>query len=1628
MGTRSAGVIGALVALFIGLAGLGGYWFAKPASDSAARGIERVETESRDASADVSRETSGAETVRRAQDETRLRFLGAEMDMSDPDLPAACLRFSSAPDPNRLIDDKAFIQIAPDTPFSLDLRDGDLCLLGLDTETAYSVRVRSGLTAADGRVLDQAVTADIAFDPKPAMVGFVSDGIILPRTESARIGLKAMNADQVKLTLYRVNHRALFNTNPNAGETTIEGDWGYNYEAYQSRVEVHSDVIDMSGGLNQRVERGYALAEIVEANGPGAYIIEVSRIAETGTRRPAQAWRWLYVTDIALASYRSEAALHVTARSIETAKTLPGVRVALIARNNDVLAEAETDRTGRLRFPKAALSGLGNLVPKMVLAYAGGEDFAALDLSRSPLDLTLFDVAGRNLSGPVEAFFYTDRGVYRPGEVVHLNALVRNRAGKAAFDRDGTLRVTKPDGSTQVEMRVAPDGQAGALYRSIPMPAGAPRGRYTATLSLDGLEDPIGSIKWSVEDFVPEQLRVDVRADDTPIRDGETRRVTIAADFLYGAPGRGLESQMDVRLQVDPNPFPEFSTYEFGHATQPFRENFIPADNGLTDEAGRFEATLDFGRLGLETTQPLRAFVTAGVAEPSGRFIRDSVFVPVRPQAIYVGFDPEFDNGYARRNTPAEVNIIALNAEGTRIGTDARLRLIREDYDYQWYRENGRWRYRRDRRDTVEFERSVTLDADAPFQFSQALDYGQYRLEVEQESGAISSLQFGSGWRRSDGRADAPDRIELGLDRPDYTPGETIAVTLDAPFAGEAEIVIADSDIQQIDTVSLTEGTQTLRLKSQANSEGDLYVMVTLYEPLSDRAPRRAVGLIHVPRERDDQIIQVSIEAPGTIRPRIEQAVAVELDGLERGNAYLTLAAVDTGILQITDFTPPDPVATLFGKAAFALDVFDDYARMMAPFVGPDRVGGDTLGGAGLSVVPTKTIALFSGPVFVEDGRAVIDLNVPDFQGELTLMAVAWTENQIGSASTTMTVRDPVTSQLALPRFLAPGDRAVATLSLDNVDGQSGDYQSQVDLNGASLATLTSSLNVGDRADESIALEATALGISTLSLATEGPGFSVSRDYQIETRAAAMPRTRTAVIRLDPGQQTVIDLLGVRADFLPNSVDYTISATFSPLMEASLLMEDLQQYPYGCTEQTVSVAVPLLLSEQLGALPGQTPGERRQALQAAIDRLLVRQDADGAIGLWRQGDRGASPYLQLYASEFLLDAAEAGYTVPAAAVRRTKDAVRSLSKIDGSSRLALDYQYGLEERNPNYERRKAERAAYALAILAKHDRIKKTDVIYLHDRLGESFTDSVALSHLGYALEAIGEDERATVSFARAGAALTNRSVTDYFATPVRNAAALLALYPDMPSDLASETFAILPANADIYLNTHEKAWLLRAIANVETEGVPFAEDPNWTAMGRSARRSVARDDESLGLSNPHDNPIWITLSVSGQPEGVDTALSRGVRLDKSLFAMDGTPIISAQVQRGEQAIILLEAEVASRGSAMWVLADLLPAGFEIETILQPSDASETGAFSWLEGLDSVDMTEARDDRFVASWRSAGGGRYDMKPERRVAYIVRAVTEGDFAFPGAHIEDMYRPDRMATTEGGRLQITQGGTL
>ncbi|MEJ0022593.1 MAG: MG2 domain-containing protein [Alphaproteobacteria bacterium] len=244
---------------------------------------------------------------------------------------------------------------------------------------------------------------------------------------------------------------------------------------------------------------------------------------------------------MALQTFEGASGMDVVTRSLADAKPVPGVTLTLIAANNDELARVRTDGQGRVRFAKALLKGEGALRPRYVMAYGARGDFTALDLERPTLDLADKGIDGRATPGDVDAFLYTDRGIYRPGEYVRLAGLIRDPAGRAISNRQSVLVVYRPNGTEAKRQRLSEARDAGAVIQSIAIDKSAPRGQWRAELLVDGQDGSAGSVSWAVEDFVPQRLKVEVTADETPMKPGETRGIDVTSSTAH--PVRRLPSR-----------------------------------------------------------------------------------------------------------------------------------------------------------------------------------------------------------------------------------------------------------------------------------------------------------------------------------------------------------------------------------------------------------------------------------------------------------------------------------------------------------------------------------------------------------------------------------------------------------------------------------------------------------------------------------------------------------------------------------------------------------------------------------------------------------------------------------------------------------------------------------------------------------------------------------------------------------------------------------------------------------------------------------------------------------------------------------------------------------------------------
>ena len=857
---------------------------------------------------------------------------------------------------------------------------------------------------------------------------------------------------------------------------------------------------------------------------------------------------------------------------------------------------------------------------------------------------------------------------------------------------------------------------------------------------------------------------------------------------------------------------------------------------------------------------------------------------------------------------------------------------------------------------------------------------------------------------------------------------------------GKALVVIAGDKVFSSRLIDAPASGASVDIPVSADWGAGAYVLVTDYRPLSSvtgREPVRSIGLTWLGVDNGPRTLGIAIGTADKIRPRQHVTVPVTIKGLGSEDAYVTLAAVDEGILQLTDFKSPDPVTHYFGKRRLGVLMRDDYGRLIRVEKGPVGVleqGGDSFGGRALAVVPQKTVALFSGIVKVgAGGKANITLDVPDFNGSLRLMAVAWNADKIGHADKMLVVRDPVVADLVLPRFLAPGDSIGAALNLDNVEGGPGAYiatirtSGPVSLPGGAQSVVNQTLAKAQRVLVPVTLNGAGIGIANITLDVSGPGgFKVSHSWPIEVRPAQLDIAREDEVPF-PGKATYVANQTLVSDLIGSTagVSLSVSAAHGYNNVAGLL-KWLDKYPYGCLEQTTSRAMPLLVFNDMADLAGYPKDQAlHDRVQNAVDSVLDMQNFAGNFGLWGPGE-DADDFLSVYALDFVTQAKAKGYVVPADALRRGTAWLKTTVAGDGGD-LAR---------------------AYAFYVLAENGQVNISDLRYFSDTKVGGMYSALAAALTGAAAAQVGDQARATYGFNKARDIIAKADMNSYataytannfwfeYDSLLRDLSGVIALAADNGQQDMVPFLIERGKSLDTHIqdtSTQEKGWMLRAAYALTRQKIPLNIIVNGapaTPRDGAVRLNptLAQLNSGITLVNRGDAPVWRSTAVSGTPNAALAPAASGVTVSKSVWTMSGSPADLANLHQNDRVIVQISGTVPEGVRRQMGIIDLLPAGLEIEQPLKVEDAK---AYKFLDALTETGMQDARDDRYVGSFAiDTVYHRYDKTDmdKRRafhVAYIARAVSVGKFAMPAAVVEDMYAPAVRARTAMGQVSISAG---
>lgn len=1278
--------------------------------------------------------------------------------------------------PMRVEDAQATVKVTPAVAYTVEALESGFTLRGgFEVGKTYQISLLAGANGVLGGRLGEAFSQAVSFgDERPSLTFTSSDkAMYLDALGNRNLGLRINEVAKVKVTIAKVYANNI--------QQLLRGEKQYGYPEYdedeprESNTDENGDYIDRSfqyydtenigNVLSERTisvdglpkENGLRLLNLnlkdLEFQGPlkGLYVI---RVQDT-ERQWLQVSKLVAVTDLGLiVKQGATGGTVVFANSIRTAEPLSGVTVNLVSSNNQVIGTTTTDKAGVAQFDSAASMKRFSL--GMVTATKDA-DFSFLDLGKSRVETSRYEVGGLTSNAAhYQAFLYGDRSLYRPGDTVRTNTVVRTEDWKnPPAGLPLKIRLLLPSGKEYSSLQQKLSA-AGSFESRFILPPTIMTGLYTLEV-LTGNDVLLTSRQISVEEFIPDRLKVNVTAAPKAVLPGQDVTASITALNLFGPPAADRKFEVEFSLKQKAFSAPKYPDYSFtinsgerrrttddgeGSSESALTARFEKTvREGATDATGRGTATYtvpDYHDLGT-----LEGVAFATVFDETGRPVNRLATFDVQTQATMFGIANLPD--LISTKQALTVKLLALTPGGKPTTAPADIKVVRRLWETVLERQGGRYVYQSQQRDQVILSQRRAVGTETSFSFTPVYS-GEYEVRVSRPGASSYVTQRFYAYGYGDTQANSFEvnnegEVTIEADKPKYAPGESARLLLKAPFAGRILVTVERANVLDHFYVSTDGKAAEVKIPLKAEHVPNVYVTATAVRAHTahDRLPLTvARGFLPLTVEKPDSRLPLAIAAPATSRSQTWQTVEVTT----APRAQLTLAVVDEGILQRNDYRTPDPHAYFYQKRALEVSAFDVYPFLL-PELGSSSSGGDA---ADLrrrtNPVPNRRVKLvskWSGVLTADgDGKIRYRVRVPQFSGALRIMAVAYKDDAFGSAEATMKVADPVVISTALPRFMSPGDTIDVPVTLTNTTNKpiSGSIQLQLPtpLIGAPITVTRRSedykleetqktpgiVEYVDFGPNSVArtitlppnkeqrvvfrMNAHRIGNGKIESVFHVAGarnsneFSETIELPIRPAASLEKRTGSGVIA---GGTTLP--LNLKTDFLPSSLTSRLVVSRSPLTEFSKDLRYLLQYPYGCLEQTVSAAFPQLYYADLAATLQQKTGAAAKAqrynpnyhVQEAIRKIESMQLYNGSLSYWPGGDYD-NWWATAYAAHFLQEAQQAGFAVN----KSVLDKVLKYLAFRLKKRETEPYQY-FDASNIARQRTIASREiAYSLYVLA----------------------------------------------------------------------------------------------------------------------------------------------------------------------------------------------------------------------------------------------------------------------------------------------------------------------------------------
>jgi uncharacterized protein YfaS (alpha-2-macroglobulin family) len=1542
----------------------------------------------------------------------------------------------------------------------------------------YKVKIDSGATSIDGGVVLTPYSRSLSVPARKPQLSFAASGRYLPRTAWTNLGIKHTNVDTANLVVRQVPAENLV-------------FWlGEDSDAATERTSdlILEKTIPLRGAPDAATTTWLDVAQLLPATTKGVLEMKLAGVGSEATAR-------LLLTNLSLVAKKStapdnpaEQTVRVWALDMDSADLLSGVDVSLVRKSGKAVATCTTKGSDGCTLAAAADADPDDAVPFALIARKGD------DLTYLRYQDLRADVAESSTSGaayvadePYRAAAYADRGVYRPGDTAHVVAIVRDAKDRAP-DQALPVEVKVFDPRAKLVKKLAlKTNPAGVVAFDQSFPAFADTGHWQVAMTV--ADKPLVSYQLHVEEFVPERMRVTEVAQQPELLIGQPVAFEVSAQYLFG--GSALDSGVELTCAVEPA---QFAPEDNGDLTYGLAPRGKPVSLGEAraqlDPTGKATLACPDSATGTPFTGTAKLTATAAVLEAgSGRATVQTASAMIHPEKYYLGVRTKASRAmtgetftiegavvdWAGKLAPAALNQIHVE-----------LAHLEADYGYGSDDGSGDARYDRWLRPVPEgkldtkvsggkFSFDVT-PGDSSAGFVVRLTAGKARTELVL-SGEYPYEYYGYG---DDNHVDQtprpakPTQLAPKLAK-EIKVGEATAVTVRSPYRGKVLWTVETDRVVIAEWKDIAAGDASWSFTLPKFAPNVYVSAFVVKDPhLESKAafmPDRAFGVVSARVAVTEQTQAVQLEAPKEVRSSSPLAITLAV-GKTSGPAFATVAVVDEGILSLTRFATPDPLAQLFAKRALGVETYETigWTMLHQPAGASSKTGGgddgpeaetdEAAGALGEGrVQPVKPVALFSGVVPIgPDGKLTIPFQVPQYRGQLRVMAVVSTPTRIGRAEAKVTVKDPLVVQVTFPRFVTQNDTLEIPVFLTNMSGGPLEVTVAIKSEHLALAGLapprtaappfaitgkdTGTIKIANGFSETVVFQAKALlavGGAKLRIVAKARGpagaFEAKDEVDVPFLPAGPKERVIEKIKLEAGPFDLAARSTALKNWVATSEVTTFWMTNNPFGESFNHLQYLVHYPYGCIEQTVSSTRPLLyaanLVEQLDPLLTELKIE--DMVIAGINRVFSMETPSGGFGYW-PGATEPVEWGTAYATDMLLDAKQRGYAVPE---DRMKDV---LGWIEG--RVAA-YERGVKIPHEKWNYYDEQSEAYLHYVLARAGKGKKARLLNLISKVpatakGEQLED---LYLLKAALYLAGDRRYATDLKAVDTSPISDDRINSWsFYSDRRRRGLMLSTFFDLfGSDPAGELLATRVAESlahpSSWYNTQELVWgvtglgkWVNALVSKATPAGTLTADGTAIAT-RAAKHKTTDKAWSLRRASEYKQ---LTLDVPAQAAGTWLIInSEGVRanadykvggnalsIDRTYKNLSGEPIDPGDGHLKLGDLLFVELALTNTSGAYIqniALVDRLPAGFEVEN---PRLGRSTTA-EWIKPEEqwSTDFMNMRDDHLEAF------GGLPSKATKKIVYSVRVVTSGTFTIPPAEAEAMYDPTLWARHKAGTAVVS-----